>query len=463
MERRFKTRLDELLDDAVVPRSLLSEVRPRLEAFLEPFVAALKVPEQRINGRQYIEGLLSDLASKDAESIAYMHDRERQGMQKFIGQSEWDHRPLISELVRQVGTELGEANGVIVFDPSSFPKKGAESVGVQRQWCGRLGKVDNCQVGVYMGYVSSREYALTDFRLYLPKEWANAKRRRKKAGVPEEVRFQTRHELILEMLDESGPSLPHAWITGDDELGRSSSFRRELRARGEHYLLCVPCNTLVRDLTAPDPPHTGRGRRPKAPFERVDNWSNALPESAWTTIEVRDGEKGPLTAQVATRMLVQARTEREPTDDPESLVVFRERQDNGDWKYDYTLAFAPLETTRMEFARVFKAEHRIEDALKRVKSEAGLADYQVRTWEGWHHHQTLSMIATWFLTREARRGKNTDTGVDSSASAPADRRNPQPSAQQQSSRSNAPQHQPPIEAQRGSEALSLETTQPLAA
>ena len=134
-----------------------------------------------------IHGLLSDLDSKDVESIAYLHDRERQGLQKFIGQAQWDHQPLLTELVRQVGAALGETDGVLVFDPSAFPKKGTESVGVQRQWCGRLGKIDNCQVGIYLAYVSRREQALVDCRLYLPKEWAQRKRRRQKAGVPAAV------------------------------------------------------------------------------------------------------------------------------------------------------------------------------------------------------------------------------------------------------------------------------------
>src|SRR5439155_1268743 len=150
--------------------------------------AALQTAEQRDNAGQYVSGLMSDLGSKDVESIAYLHDRERQGLQKFIGQVEWDHRPLVTELVRQVGAELGEADGVLVFDPSGFAKQGTESVGVQRQWCGRLGKIENCQVGIYLGYVSRRDIALADFRLYLPKEWANRQRRRKKAGVPAEIR-----------------------------------------------------------------------------------------------------------------------------------------------------------------------------------------------------------------------------------------------------------------------------------
>src|SRR5437588_8291011 len=187
MERRYQARLDELLDDAEVSPGLLRGLLPRLEAFLQPFVESLCCCEQRTNAHHYVQGLLSDLSSKDAESIAYLHDRERQGLQKFIGQAEWGHRPLLTELTRQVGTELGEADGVLVLDPSAFPKKGTESVGVQRQWCGRLGKKENCQVGIYLGYVSRIEHALVDFRLYLPKEWARDRKRRKKAGVPAEI------------------------------------------------------------------------------------------------------------------------------------------------------------------------------------------------------------------------------------------------------------------------------------
>src|ERR1700687_5469326 len=217
MERRFRVRCDELLKDAEVHPGLLRGLMPRLEGFLKPFVQALQSPAQQINARHYVQGLLSDLKSKDTESIAYLHDRERQGVQKILGQSEWDHQPLLDELTRQIGTELGEPDGVLVFDPSAFAKKGTESVGVQRQWCGRLGKIENCQVGIYLGYVSRRDHALVDCRLYLPKEWTRRKRRCQKAGVPQDVCFRTRHELLLEMLDERGPLLPHAWIGGGRE------------------------------------------------------------------------------------------------------------------------------------------------------------------------------------------------------------------------------------------------------
>src|SRR5215204_2325593 len=281
MERRFRARLDELLDDAEVHPGLLRGLAPRLGGFLRPFVESLGSDARRRNATGYVEGLLSNLGAKTAEAIAYLHDRERQGLQKFIGQAPWDHRPLLSELARQVGAELGEPDAVLVFDPSAFAKHGAASVGVQRQWCGRLGKVENCQVGVYLAYVAWADHALVDVRLYLPETWAADKARRKTAGVPKGERFRTRHELALEMLDERGPVLPHAWVAGDDEMGRSSGFRASLRDREEQYLLAVPSNTLVRDLGATPPPYRGHGRRPQVPFARVDRWRAALAESAW--------------------------------------------------------------------------------------------------------------------------------------------------------------------------------------
>jgi SRSO17 transposase len=459
MERRFRVRLGELLDDAEVPPGLMRGVLPRLGAFLRPFVDAWNSSQQQINARHYVQGLLSDLGSKDAESIAYLHDRERQGLQKFIGQAQWDHRPLLDELTRQVGEELGQPDGVLVFDPSAFPKKGTESVGVKRQWCGRLGKLDNCQVGVYLGYISRHEHALVDVRLYLPKEWARDRKRRQKAGVPRAVRFRTRHELALEMLDERGPSLPHAWVAGDDEMGRCSWFREQLRLRGECYLLAVPSNTSVRDLVASDPPYTGHGRRPRVPFVPVDRWCAALPEAAWQAVEIRDGEKGPLAVQ-AVWGVVQARTEGRPSDVAEVLVVFRERQGDGSWKHDYLLSNASLTTSVAEFARVFKAEHRIEECLKRAKGEAGLADYQVRTWEGWHHHQALALLASWFLTQETRRGKNLDPGADGCPGWGDDRSAAEPCAEVAWSGAAATYDQSPFAAERGSAILPLARTQP---
>ena len=314
------------------------------------------------------------------------------------------------ELVRQVGSELGQADAVIVFDPSGFPKKGVKSVGVARQWLGRLGKVDNGQVGVYMAYASRVEHTLVDTRLYLPKGWTKDKKRSKEAGVPkDEMRFRTRHQLALEMLDDHAEMLPHAWVAGDDEMGRSTRFRRDLADRPEQYLLAVPSNTTIRDLEEKPPNSAGRGGQRKVPFRQVRKWLDQLPKDAWTSIKVRDGDKEPLSVEILSRR-VQAKTEKRRVGPEETLVVIRYQEESGDVKHDYYLSNASAKTSLKEFARVSKEAHRIEESIKRGKSEAGLADYQVRNWLGWHHHQVLSLIAVWFLVLEALRGKKMDTG-----------------------------------------------------
>jgi SRSO17 transposase len=449
------------LDDAVVDPALLHDLQPRLEKFIEPFAACLPEVEQKTHARTYLSGLLSDLERKNVESIAYLYDQERLPLQRFIGCSPWDYEPLLRELVREVGTELGEEDAILVFDPSAHPKKGTESVGVQRQWCGRLGKVENCQVGIYLGYVTRQEHALVDERLYLPQSWTKAKKRRKKAGVPKEVGFRTRHQLALEMLDEDGSALPHSWVAGDDEMGRSTRFRRDLQGRKERYLLAVPCNTLVRDLDATPPAYCGHGPRPETPFGRVDRWAAAQAPRAWTTVEVRAGEKGPLVVK-AMKARVAAKTDRRRAGPEEVLVVFQEQQADGTIKHDYCLSNADWDTPLSEFARVLKAEHRIEECLQRAKGEAGLSDYEVRTWRGWHHHQTLSLIATWFLTLEARRGKNMDARNHCVTTPLVHSCLVTPNAWVQPKRLHLPRRDTALATQRTSAPLSLEETQPLA-
>jgi SRSO17 transposase len=416
MEKRYEIRLDQMLAQAEVTPELIQGLLDRLESFVEPFAKSLDQPEQRRHATEYLTGLLSKLPRKSGEAIAYLHDHHRQGLENFVGQVPWDDKPLLATLAGQVGEDLGEIDAVIVFDPSAFAKKGTKSVGVARQWCGRLGKIENCQVGVFMAYVSRKEPTLVNTRLYLPKEWTKDRPRRKGAGVPRVVKLRTRHQLALERLDESGKALPHSWVAGDDEMGRPSGFRRKLTGRGERYLLGVPSNTLVRDLEVPAPEYSGRGRYPMSPFLRLDRWRAALPEDSWARIEVRDGEKGPLVVEVARRR-VQARTETGGTGPEELLFVTREVQSDGQFKHDYYLSNAAASESLEELARVSRAAHRVEECFRRAKSEAGLADYQVRTWRGGHHHQTLSLLAAWFLNRETRRGKNPDPRVDDAAVA----------------------------------------------
>ena len=200
MEAQFESRKEELLAECKVSPEVFERVMPRLVEFMEPFIDTLARKEQKEHAQTFVQGLLMDLDHKNVESIAYRFGQDRMPLQRFVGFSQWNDKLLRDELVRQVGKTLGEEDGVIVFDPSAFPKSGRQSVGVARQWCGRLGKVDNCQVGVYMGYASSKEHALVDMRLFLPEEWTKDRNRRQQAGIPKGTRFKTRHQLCLEML-----------------------------------------------------------------------------------------------------------------------------------------------------------------------------------------------------------------------------------------------------------------------
>jgi SRSO17 transposase len=426
MTTAWAQRQAELLSDCIVSPDVFHHMVDRLRDFVVPYQHALETAAGQRNVHLYLAGLLSHLDRKNAEQIAALVDVERLVMQAFIGTAPWDHRPLIAVLVGQVVDRLGEPEGILAFDPSSFPKRGTHSVGVKRQWCGHRGKVDNCQVGVFMGYVSRHDHALLDFRLSLPEEWARDEPRRQACHVPEDVSYHTRHAQCLEMLDLWGAQVPHGWVTGDDELGRHTRFRQQLRERGERYVLGGPCNTTIRDLEAPWPVYQGRGRPPKPPWQSVTVWRHALDPAAWAHLTVRDGEKGPVEIELVKRR-VQTRLERKRTGPEEWLVVTRcPLADEGtlagqasldagdqDARYCYRSYLTPTcvasgaleEPSLGELARVIKAGTCIEASVKRGKGEAGMDAYQVRTWEGWHHHMALTLIAAWFLIEETHRGQ----------------------------------------------------------
>ena len=410
MEARYAFRKTQLLDECQVAPEIFEQVIPRLYTFMEPFVQTFHEQAADQHAKTYVCGLLSDVERKNVASIAYRCGQSRLPLPGFIGWDAWADEPWRQELIVPVNTHLGQADGVWVCDPAGLPKSGRESVGVARQWGGRLGTVDTCQVAIYLGYVSRKGHTLVDTRLYLPKEWTQDKARLDKAGVPKAHRaYRTRHQLALEMLANHGAWLPHRWIAGDDEMGRPYWFRRRLAALGERYLLAVPSNTAMRDLEIAPPASSGRGRRPKRPWQNVEAWSQSLADEAWRRIDVRDGSKGPLVVEVVKRRVV-SRTHRRQQGAEEMLVVirYRDRDNQQVVKVDDYLSNAAPETPLWECAQVAKAEHRIEECLQRSKSEAGLADDEVRNWTGWQPHQTLSLLATWFLVRETQRGKKMD-------------------------------------------------------
>jgi SRSO17 transposase len=389
-----------LLADAVVTPEAVRVTGDRLTDFLGRYLPRFYRPEQRATATLVIRGRLSGLERKTSEPIAIEAGLPRKPIQFFVGAGKWDDEAVMAEVRVHVREDLAEPDGVVVVDGSAFPKKGTESCGVGRQWCGRLGKVDNCQVGVFLAYAAKGAYAPLDRRLYLPEDWAGDEDRRAKCHVPPDVEFREKWQIALDLLERSLPGLPHGWITGDDEFGRASGFRAKLRLRQERYVLDVPCHTTVRDLERRRPPRkrAGVGRRREVPFVRADRWAAAQPGSRWERIVVRDGEKGPL---VVDAMSVAVRAKQERRVGPaERLVVIRPV---GESRVDYALTNAGSEVPLAEVVRAQRQRHRVEEVFAAGNGEAGLDHYEVRSWVGWHHHMTLSLLALWFLCLERRR------------------------------------------------------------
>lgn len=392
-----------LLEQATLSAAAVRGCQTRLTRFMQRYVPLFYRKEQGQNAVIVIEGLLSGLERKTCEPIAREHGVHRKPIQSFVGCSTWDDQKVMRELRRHVKEKLADPNAVLVIDPSAFEKKGTESCGVKRQWCGRLGKIENCQVGVFLCYAAAGGHAPLDRRLYLPREWAEDEKRREKCHVPEDVVFQEKWRIGLSMLDDCRLEMPHGWVAGDDEMGRCSELRAQLRTRKERYVLDVPCNTLIRDLESRRPrrKHAGRGRKRQTPFVQVGQWAADQPAAAWQRVEVRPGTKGPLVVETMTRA-VQTRDDEGRAGPQERLLVTRSVVE-GQTKMDYSLSDAGPEVAVKELVQARAQRYRIEQMLEEGKGDAGLDHYEVRSWVGWHHHITLSLLAVWFLLTERGR------------------------------------------------------------
>jgi len=381
----------------VVPEDLEMALEG-LKEFAKPYLSLLPREEMKKHGADILEGLLTDVERKSVEPMAERLGQDRHPLQYFLGESPWDHRPLLDKLCEAVGDSFGEENGVLVVDPSAFPKKGTESVGVARQWCGRLGKQDNCQVGVFLGYVSNKGHTLVDERLYLPAAWARSQGRREKCHVPESVRFRTSPQLALEMVRERGKILPHRWVVADEEFGQPYRFRKGLERMGERYLLEIPSNLLVLDL-AKAPPVEEKGKGPRrALFQQVRTWKDGLKRSDWKKVRIRDGTKGPLEV-LAARTRVQSYDKRRQSKKSQWLMVTKDSVG----EYRYYFSNGEEDVSLQEMVHVANTRFWVEDCFERSKGEVGLDHYEVRSWRGWHHHMTLCLLALLFLVEEQRR------------------------------------------------------------
>ena len=405
----------------------LRRALPLFQEFLDRFTPLL-VNDERSESRKeraeaYLRGLLLDAEStKTAEAIALkVHGDPSQVRmtQVFLGQSPWADEPLRQELVTWVDREIGTDEGTLIVDESALPKCGDKSVGVARQYCGATGKIDNCQVGVYLAYASAKGHTLLDERLYLTDEWAADLDRRQAAGVPEGVVFRTKPELALELMRSVGPKVRHRWVTFDEGYGKDPGFLSGLEELDERYIGEVPKNLrgwLQRPaVEEPKAAQAGRRRRKprvrpgEPPPQTVETIAASLPASAWKRLCFREGTKGTQQAHFAAIRLV---VERDDLPGPELWLIIERSCDQTPY-IKYYVSNAAVDCPLLELAQAGHNRWPVEDCFLRGKQEVGLDDYEVRGWRGWHHHMTLVMLALWFLVLERRRlGEKNRDGHD---------------------------------------------------
>jgi len=392
-----------------MPLCALTESIFEFRRFVRRYQAIFHSKAQRQHFEAFLRGLIGPLERKSIEPIALDQGVPWYRLEDFIIRSKWDSEALLVEHRQHVSHTLGTPQGVIVIDPTSFPKRGDKTVAVTRQWCGQLGKEENCVVGVNIAYASKKGHTFLDRRMYLPKEWAGDLRRRRKARVPEDVVFRTSGELAYEMISKARRAgLPHGWITGDEEFGKAPWLHDWLHEDGERYILEVPCSSRVW-VTLPKRGFRGpigiserlRVRGPGRPrLVRVDDLARQLPERAWSFHEVRDGSKGPIRVSAA---LIRVRFHRRKEEKQRDgwLLISTTMDQNAQTKYFQSNASAAA--TIEELLSVGFARWPVEQCHGQGKNETGLGDYETRSWHGWHRHTALAFLSHHWLVLERNR------------------------------------------------------------
>jgi SRSO17 transposase len=392
--------------------SQLRRLRPELDGFLDRYLGLFGRAENHEHARQLVQGLLDGSDRRNVENMAEaVQGGVVRTLQKFVAQSVWQDRAVLGELRRQVVETLGDAEAVVNVDETGFPKKGDKSVGVQRQYAGILGRVDNCQIGVFLNYASAADHMLFDRRLFLPQGWADDEPRRKEGGVPQGVVFRTKPELALEMVAEAvAAEMPFRWVGGDSVYGDSPTFVQGVRALEKLYVLDVSSEARVW-LRCPR--RTRSGKAEERPIS-VAEAAKRLPRNAWKRVTVAEGSQGPRVYDYA-EMIAWFSEEGVPTPTFERLLFRRSLGQEPEMKYQRSNA--PLQIKLPRLAEVGGSRWTIEQDFQAAKGECGLDEYETRGWTGWHHHTALSMLALLFLVMQRKRLGKKRAADDRSRSA----------------------------------------------
>ncbi|MGA5341832.1 IS701 family transposase [Streptomyces variabilis] len=352
--------------------------------------------EPRTAARGYLLGLLSNVERKNCWQLAEQAGLARPGaMQRLLRYARWDADAVRDDLRAYAADHLGTDDAVLIVDETGFVKKGRASAGVQRQYTGTAGRIENSQVGVFLAYATSRGRALIDRRLYLPEQsWCGDAERRQAAGIPDEVRFATKPRLAWEMIAaalDTGVEAPWVTVTGDEAYGQDPQLRAALEKRGTGYVMAVACSTRVR---------INSGRTPI----RADTVADRLPATAWQRHSAGAGAKGPRFYDWAWIHI--------GTGEHRHLLVRRNRTSG---ELAFYLCWSPAGVALAELVRVAGVRWSVEECFQAAKGQVGLDHYQVRNWTSWHRHITLAMLALAFLTAVA---------ADTAPDRPADPHHP---------------------------------------
>lgn len=380
-----------------------------LAAYHAYFAPAFRRPEQTMWAAVYLNGLLSEQPRKTIERIALTQGVNVRDLQHFIGQSAWRTAPVIARHQHLVADTLGAADGVLLVDESGVVKQGHDSVGVAPQYCGAVGKVANCQVGVYLGYASGKGYTLVAGQLYMPAPWFadDHAALRAQCGLPDDLTFQTKPELALTLLRETVErgALPFQWVAADALYGDTPAFLDGVADLGKWYFAEVACSTQVwwrrPELAVPE--WRGRGRRPtklrlRYPYQRphrVDAIVRRIGQRQWHHYVIKEGSKGPLICAFA---FVRVWVVRDGLPGALVWLVLRRNLDDPS-EVKFYLSNAPATCPTATLARMSGARWPVELCFAEGKDVVGLDHYETRAWQGWHHHMVLVALAHHFLVR----------------------------------------------------------------
>ena len=366
--------------------------------------------ETRNQAAKYLRGLLSRVERKNGWQVAEaIGDATPDRTQRLLGRVNWDAnvaRDILEDFVRET---FGDPEGIGVVDETGILKKGMGSVGVQRQYSGTAGKVENCQMATVLTYASETSHVFLDRRLYLPEGWCADPDRRKKAKVPEEIVFQTKPEQAIAMLEHAWErGVPMRWVTGDEVYGDAPRLRESIQMHGRWYVLAVSSTTPIwserPSVDEPGPSVRGRLRTKTrlasdAPASTsvstvVGTWST----DKWERFSVAEGEKGPRVYDWGRERVIES---RDKLPGPEVWLLAR-RSISAPTEIAYYLAWAPPDTTLTTLARVAATRYTVEQCIEEAKGEVGLDHYEVRFWPSWHRHITLVMMAhAWLASVKA--------------------------------------------------------------